>query len=155
MQRHLGKHRRDVERFFRAVARQSYRSEVTQGYGKRLLKYQDKLFTFLNHDGVPWNNNNAEHAVKKFADYREIVDGRFSEAGLNEYLVLLSVYLTCKYKGISFLRFLLSGEKDIDVFRQSVNLRRPLPALELCPEGFVFSRRKRKPDWDRGTNRIT
>ena len=148
MRRHLGKHRRDVERFFRAVARQSYRSEVTQGYGKRLLKYQDKLFTFLNHDGVPWNNNNAEHAVKKFADYREIVDGRFTEAGLNEYLVLLSIYLTCKYKGISFLRFLLSRERDIDVFRQSVNLRRPLPALELCPEGFVFSRRKRRPNWD-------
>jgi hypothetical protein len=58
---------------------------VTQGYVKRLLKYQDKLFTFLNHDGVPWNNNNAEHAVKKFADYREIADGQFSESGLKEY----------------------------------------------------------------------
>lgn len=146
--RHLGKHRREVEQFFREVARQPYRSEVTQGYGKRLLKYRDKLFTFLNHDGVPWNNNNAEHAVKKFADYREIADGQFSEAGLNEYLVLLSIYLTCKYKGISFLKFLLSREKDIDAFRQSVNLTRPPSALELCPEGFVFSRRKRKPDWD-------
>jgi hypothetical protein len=47
LQRHLGKHRRDVERFFRAVARQSYRSEVTQGYDKRLLKYQDKLLPTL------------------------------------------------------------------------------------------------------------
>jgi Transposase IS66 family len=148
LHRHLGKHRRDVEKFFRAVVRKSYRSEVTQGYGKRLLKYQDKLFTFLNHDGVPWNNNNAEHAVKWFAYYREINDGQFSEAGLNDYLVLLSIYLTCKYKGINFLKFLLSREKDIDTFRQSVNLKRPLPALELCPEGFVFSRRKRKPDWD-------
>lgn len=146
--RHLGKHRREVEQFFRAIARHPYGSEVTQGYGKRLLKYRDKLFTFLNHDGVPWNNNNAEHAVKKFADYREIADGQVSEAGLNEYLVLLSIYLTCKYKGISFLKFLLSREKDVDAFRQRVNLRRPLPALELCPEGFVFSRRKRKPDWD-------
>jgi hypothetical protein len=155
MRRHLGKHRRDVERFFRAVASRPYRSEVTQGYAKRLLKYQEKLFTFLNHDSVPWNNNNAEHALKKFADYREIVDGQFTEAGLNEYLVLLSIYLTCKYKGISFLRFLLSREKDIDAFRQSVNFRRRLPVLELCPEGFVFSRRKRKPDWDRSRKRMT
>jgi hypothetical protein len=93
MRRHLGKHRRDVERFFRAVASRSYRSEVTQAYAKRLLKYQEKLFTFLNYDSVPWNNNNAEHALKKFADYREIVDGRFTEAGLHEYLVLLSIYL--------------------------------------------------------------
>lgn len=152
-QRHFGKHRREVERFFRALAGDPYRSEVTQGYTKRLLKYQDKLFTFLNYDGVPWNNNHAEHAVKKFADYRELVDGQFTEAGLNEYLMLLSVYLTCKYKGISFLKFILSREKDIDAFRQTVNLRRPLPALELCPEGFVFSRRKRKPDWDRSRKR--
>jgi Transposase IS66 family len=154
LRRHLEKHRRDVKRFFRAVASRSYRSEVTQAYAKRLLKYQEKLFTFLNHDSVPWNNNNAEHALKKFADYREIADGRFTEAGLNEYLVLLSIYLTCRYKGISFLRFLLSREKDIDAFRQGANPQRPLLAPDLCPEGFVFSRRKRKPDWDRSHKRV-
>jgi hypothetical protein len=98
---------------------------------------------------VPWNNNNAEHAVKRFAYYREMADGQFWEAGLNEYLVLLSLYLTCRYKGVSFLKFLLSQEKDIDTYRQSVNVRRPLPTIELCPEGFVFFRRKRKSDWDR------
>ena len=148
-QRHLGKHRRDVAQFFHTVLRQRYRSEVAEAYRNRLLKYQDKLFTFLNHDGVPWNNNNAEHAVKKFADYREMVDGQFSEAGLKEYLVLLSIYMTCKYKRISFLRFLLSREKDIDAFRRNKSLRTPRPTVELCPEGFVFPRRrKREPDWD-------
>jgi len=70
---------------------------------KRLLKYQDKLFTFLVHDGVPWNNNNAEHAITQFAYYRELANGQMSEEGLNEYLVLLSVYQTCKYKGVPFL----------------------------------------------------
>ena len=35
----------------------------------------------LDHDGVPWNNNNAEHAVKAFAYYREIADGQFTEDG--------------------------------------------------------------------------
>jgi len=148
-QRHLGKHRREVAQFFRTISRQLYRSEVAEGYRKRLLKYQEKLFTFLNHDGVPWNNNNAEHAAKKFADYREMVDGRFSEAGLKDYLVLLSIYLTCKYKRISFLRFLLSQEKDIDTFRQSKSWMTSLPTVELCPEGFVFPRRrKRAPNWD-------
>ena len=28
------------------------------------MQLMDKLFTFLNHDNVSWNNNNAEHAVK-------------------------------------------------------------------------------------------
>lgn len=148
-QRRLGKQRREVAQFFRTILRQPYRSEMAEAYRNRLLKYQDKLFTFLNHDGVPWNNNNAEHALKKFADYREMVDGQFSETGLKEYLVLLSIYVTCKYKRISFLRFLLSQEKDIDAFRQNKSLRTPLPTVELCPEGFVFPRRrKREPDWD-------
>ena len=67
---------------------------------------------------MPWNNNNAEHAIKPFAYYREVADGQITEAGLTDYLVLLSVYQTCKYKGVSFLKFLLSRETDIDVFRR-------------------------------------
>ena len=118
--RHLGKHNREVDRFFDGLSGQAHRSEVAEGYQNRLLKYRDKLFAFMHHDGVPWNNNNAEHAMKRFAYYRETADGQMSEAGLNEYLVLLSIYLTCKYKAISFLRFLLSQEKDIDVYRNHV-----------------------------------
>ena len=112
------------------------------------MKYQDKLFTFLHYDGVPWNNNNAEHALKRFAYYREIADGQFSEAGLQEYLVLLSLYVTCKYKGLSFLQFLLSKEKDIDVCWAKSGQGPSRPAVELVPEGFTFSRRKRPLDWD-------
>jgi hypothetical protein len=36
-------------------------------YKQRFEKNRDKLFTFLRYDGVPWNNNNAEHAIKAFA----------------------------------------------------------------------------------------
>jgi predicted RecB family nuclease len=146
--KHLGKHRPDVERFFQIIGRQVYRSEVAEGYRRRLLQYQDKLFTFLDHDGVPWNNNNAEHAVKRFAYYREVADGEFSEAGLSQYLVLLSIYLTCQYKEVNFLQFLLSQETDIDAYCANPNHRRPLPTVELLPEGVTFSRRKRKLDED-------
>ena len=38
------------------------------------------------------------------------------EKGIREYLTLLSICETCQYKGVSFLDFLRSGEKDIDVF---------------------------------------
>jgi len=31
--------------------------------------------TFLSHDGVPWNNNNAEHAIKAFARLRRAIEG--------------------------------------------------------------------------------
>jgi hypothetical protein len=28
-----------------------------------------KMFTFLDFDDIPWNNNNAEHAIKAFANF--------------------------------------------------------------------------------------
>jgi len=85
---------------------------------KRIMKYRGDLFTFLDYDGIPWNNNNAEHAVKHFAKYRRLANGRFAERGLRDYLKLLSVYETCKYKGVRFLEFLLSKERDIDSFAE-------------------------------------
>ena len=42
-----------------------------------------------------------------------------TESGISDYLVLLSLYQTCKYKGESFLKFLLSGAKDVDEFIES------------------------------------
>jgi hypothetical protein len=114
--RHLRRHQAAVDRFFGDLAAGRYASEVAQGYQSRLLKGRGKLFTFLGHDGVPWNNNNAEHAVKQFAYYRRTCQGHITAAGLEEYLVLLSIQQTCRYKGVSFLKFLLSRETDIDSF---------------------------------------
>ena len=132
-----------MDRFFQTVVSQTLRSDVAEGYRKRLLKYRDKLFTFLDYDGVPWNNNNAEHAVKGFAYYREVADNLVTETGLNQYLVLLSIYQTCKYKGVSFLKFLLSRETDIDAFREGGG-KRVSPAIELYPEGTASARPSRK-----------
>ena len=93
---------------------------------------------------MPWNNNNAEHAVKQFAYYREYADGLITESGLKDYLVLLSVYLTCKYKRVNFLTFLLSRETDIDVFRNSRRQRKQQRIIELHPPTWVSSRGSRK-----------
>ena len=91
-------------------------SEPAAKCKQRFEKNQDTLFTFLKYDGVPWNNNNAEHAIKAFAMLRHAITGVTTEKGLREYLVLLSICETCKYKGIDFLDFLRSEEKDLDAF---------------------------------------
>jgi len=80
------------------------------------MSNRKKLFTFLDYDGVTWNNNNAESAIKAFAKYRRVADGTFTENGIKQYLILLSVYQTCHYKGIDFLKFMLSKETDVDRF---------------------------------------
>ena len=113
---HLRKHRRAVDLFYRTLSARSYKTEVALAYKKRFEKNRDKLFTFLDHDGVPWNNNNAEHAIKAFALLRNVIGPNSTPKGIREYLVLLSVSETCRCKGIDFLSFLRSGELDVDTF---------------------------------------
>jgi predicted RecB family nuclease len=113
---HLRKHKQDIERFFRLVDSADYQSVPAKSYQKRIQKYRGSLFTFLDHDGVPWNNNNAENAIKRFATRRKTLGSSFSEKGLKEYLVFLSIYQTCRLKGVSFLKFLCSDMVDLDAF---------------------------------------
>jgi len=113
---HLRKHQAFVWRFHHDLFTRDYQSERAVYYKKRFEKNQGKLFTFLDYDGIPWNNNNAEHAIKAFASLRKVIGGVSTEKGIREYLTLLSICETCQYKGVSFLDFLRSGEKDIDVF---------------------------------------
>jgi len=114
--RYLKKHKRCVKRWLCGLEGQVLVSDVAEKYRNRIVKYKEKLFVFLDLDGIPWNNNNAEHAVKPFAKYRRLINGQISDRGLRDYLVLLSLQQTCRYKGVRFLDYLLSKEKDIDVF---------------------------------------
>ncbi len=122
--RYLRKHGRAVERFYQTLSRREYQTEVAAGYVRRFEKNRDRLFTFLDHDGVPWNNNNAEHAIKAFVRLRNIIGGASTAKGLREYLVLLSISETCKCKGVRFLDFLLAQESDVDKFASHGRLRR-------------------------------
>lgn len=120
----LRKHKVFVERFYKTLSKRDYQSEIAIYYKKRFEKNRNKLFTFLDYDDVPWNNNNAEHAIKAFATLRKVIGGSSTEKGIREYLILLSICETCKYKGVTFLDFLRSGEKDIDVFIRAEQKRR-------------------------------
>jgi hypothetical protein len=101
-------------------------SDFALKYQSKFAKYGDRLFTFLGHDGVPWNNNNAEHAIKKFVKYRRNADGRFTERSLGNHLVLLSVLESCEYKSLPVLRFLLSKATELSFrsMRQAERLSR-------------------------------
>jgi hypothetical protein len=135
--RHLQKHSREVAGYFDHLSGQAFRSEAALALQTRLLKYRGRLFTFLEHDGIPWNNNNAENAIKRFAYYREAAPTQLQPESLGHYLVLLSLFQTCRCKGVNFLRFLMSGERDLDFFCQRRRPRERLPELQLYPEGFT------------------
>jgi hypothetical protein len=85
---HLGRHKAMAQTFLDTVAGNEYKSEVARSYQARFAKCQGKLFTFLDYDGVPWNNNNAEHAVKRFVYLNAVING---SSTMREYLILLSI----------------------------------------------------------------
>jgi hypothetical protein len=73
--RFLRKHLADVARFYRRMSKMEHLSAAALKLKARLDRDRDKLFTFLSYDGVPWNNNNAEHAIKAFARLRKAIEG--------------------------------------------------------------------------------
>jgi len=58
---------------------------------------------------------------------------------MNDYLLLLSICQTCHYKGVSFLKFLLSRERDLDAFCDRPNRKRRSSTIELYPRGLIPS----------------
>jgi predicted RecB family nuclease len=121
-QRHLQKFQKSVATFYeRHIEDKDYKSEAVQKFQKRFQRYRNSLFTFLDHDAIPWNNNMAERALRHLAVQRKI-SGAFFEQAARRYLVLLGIAQTCRFQDKSLLRFLMSEEKDIDVFRAA---RRP------------------------------
>ncbi len=112
----LRKHMVGVDRFYGFLDASNFKSESAFKCKQRFEKNRDKLFTFLRYDGVPWNNNNAEHAIKAFAKLRDVISGTSTKKGVDEYITLLSVAQTCEYQGIDFLNFLRSGEKDVEAY---------------------------------------
>src|SRR5262249_12152828 len=113
--RHLHKHKQGASEFLHSVREKRLTSDFALKYQSKFVKYGDRLFTFLDHDGVPWNNNNAEHAIKRFVKYRRNADGRFTEKSPTNHLVLLSVLESCEYKSLPVLRFLLSKATELSI----------------------------------------
>jgi transposase len=120
---HLRKFNKEVDRFYqRNIIGKEYRSESAETYRKRFERYRDSLFTFLNEDGIPWENNMAERALRQLAVQRKI-SGSFFKRSAGHYLLLLAISQTCRFQEKSFLKFLLSKETDLDSFRQTRPVR--------------------------------
>jgi hypothetical protein len=92
----LNKHVKSTNRFYKDLSLREYRSESAIRCKRRFEMSKERLFTFLKHDGVPWNNNNAEHAIKAYARARELFQGTRTAKAISEYLVFLSVCETCR-----------------------------------------------------------
>jgi transposase len=121
---HLRKHCHRVDGFYKsAIDDHSSGQELIIKYQKRFERYRESLFTFLERDGIPWNNNAAERALRHLAVQRKI-SGAFSSSGAQDYIRLLGVAQSCRFQEKSFLGFLRSGLQDVDTYKEARCRRR-------------------------------
>ncbi len=127
-----------VASFFARMEANIFESEVAEAYRQRFLKNRYRLFTFLEFDNVPWNNNNAEHAMKHVAWYRDETNKLHTADSIKKHLVLLGIYLTCRYRDVSFLKFLLSKKLSFEPNTPKADD----DLFDLYPVGYLDPKRK-------------
>jgi len=72
----------------------------------------------------------AERAIRHLAVQRKI-SGFFFKSVAPRYLLMLGITQTCRFQDKSLLKFLMSGEKDIDIFKKTKSLKRSTPVNSL------------------------
>lgn len=107
---------KEIDKFYKNhIDDKIYKSELCKLYQKRFARYQNSLFTFIEHDDINWHNNTAERGLRHICKQLSI-SGSLHKSLTPHYLRLVSIMQTCKFQNKSFLKFLLSKEKDIDNF---------------------------------------
>lgn len=79
---------------------------------KRLRRHQQDLFTFLDRDGVPFDNNHAERSIRPAVVIRKNSYGNRSEQGADCQAVLMSIFRTLKQRGHDPIRTLIGAVKE-------------------------------------------
>jgi transposase len=81
-------------------------NEILQEIIKKVKRQQPRILTFVEHPDAPCHNNYGEFLIRIGVLKRKVSGGSVSAEGANAYAVLLSVYVTCKLRGISFPKYM-------------------------------------------------
>ncbi len=79
---------------------------------KRLRRHQQDLFTFLDKDGVPFDNNHAERSIRPAVVIRKNSYGNRSEQGADCQAVLMSIFRTLKQRGHDPIRTIIAALQE-------------------------------------------
>lgn len=78
---------------------------------KRVRRYRQALFTFLDQEEVPADNNHAEREIRPAVIIRKNSHGNRSGNGANTQAILMSVYRTLKLRGLDPLDTIVAALK--------------------------------------------
>ena len=61
---------------------------------RRVIRHEEHLFTFVNKDGVPFDNNHCEREIRSAVVMRKNSYGNRSLAGAEAQAILMSIFRT-------------------------------------------------------------
>jgi transposase len=97
----FARHRARLDERVRALIESEHGDADARRLCKRLEKYRANLFTFLDRDGVTFDNNHAEREIRPAVIMRKNSYANKSEAGAEVQAALMSIYRTLKLRGHS------------------------------------------------------
>ena len=101
---------------------------------KKVKRQQPRILTFVEHPDVPFHNNYAEYLIRIGVLKRKISGGSVSAEGAQAYAILLSIYTTCKLRGISFPKFLKESLRHYTKTGQPQSLKSYQEVTGVVPE---------------------
>jgi len=90
---------RRIDRRLMNLAGETYGDADADRLAKRLGRYCDSLFTFLDHPQVPFDNNHAERMIRPAVILRKNSQSNRSDKGATTQAILMSIYRTLKLRG--------------------------------------------------------
>ena len=90
---------RRIDRRMMDMARGTYGDADADRLAKRMLRYCDSLFTFLDRPEVPYDNNHAERMIRPAVIIRKNSQSNRSDKGAMTQAILMSIYRTLKLRG--------------------------------------------------------
>ena len=95
-----------------AIISKSWNDEHVLRLMKRLRRHENELFTFLDHDGVPFDNNHAERSIRPAVILRKNSYGNRSEQGSDCQAVLMSIFRSLRQRGHDPIRTVIEAVSE-------------------------------------------
>jgi transposase len=101
--------RERITRRMQKVIDTAWKSGEAKRLIKRLRRHQNELFTFLDHEGVPFENNRAEREIRPAVIIRKNSYGNRSADGADVQAALMTIFRTLKQRQLHPIQTLVSA----------------------------------------------
>lgn len=86
-------------------------NDILKNIIEKVERQRPRILIFVEHPDVPCHNNYGEYLIRIGVLKRKVSFGSKSAEGAEAYAILLSIYSTCKLRGIPFVEFIKQSLK--------------------------------------------